>query len=224
MQRHAQLMYTSCGWFFDDISGIETVQVIAYAARVLQLAGSIFRANRPRDLESDFLRSACRGQVECSQAVATARSIYKEKRRPHGTGPGAGGRALRHQQRVFTRFAEETELFCYRVRRMSYDIYTSGRGRLGTGTPVMKSVITGSAQAFSFAVLHFGDQNITAAVNFYDRADADGIQCSLLGGRRAGARADFPDAIRLIDRYYGPWTTRSHRSSKMSSAGLCSLF
>jgi len=42
MQRHAQLMYTSCGWFFDDISGIETVQVIAYAARVLQLARQLF--------------------------------------------------------------------------------------------------------------------------------------------------------------------------------------
>ena len=40
MQRHAQLMYTSCGWFFDDIAGIETVQVIAYAARVLQLAAA----------------------------------------------------------------------------------------------------------------------------------------------------------------------------------------
>src|SRR6202167_4455256 len=42
MQRHTQLMYTSCGWFFDDISGIETVQIIAYAARVLQLAEEIF--------------------------------------------------------------------------------------------------------------------------------------------------------------------------------------
>ena len=42
MQRHAQLMYTSCGWFFDDISGIETVQIIAYAARVLQLAREVF--------------------------------------------------------------------------------------------------------------------------------------------------------------------------------------
>ena len=31
MQRHAMLMYTSCGWFFDEISGIETVQVIQYA-------------------------------------------------------------------------------------------------------------------------------------------------------------------------------------------------
>src|SRR2546423_4325479 len=38
MQRNAMLMYTSCGWFFNDISGIETVQVLHYAARVIQLA------------------------------------------------------------------------------------------------------------------------------------------------------------------------------------------
>ena len=38
LQRHAMLMYTSCGWFFDELSGIETVQVIQYAARALQLA------------------------------------------------------------------------------------------------------------------------------------------------------------------------------------------
>src|SRR5215475_8689743 len=42
MQRHALLMYTSCGWFFDEISGIETVQIIAYAGRVLHLAAEVF--------------------------------------------------------------------------------------------------------------------------------------------------------------------------------------
>src|SRR5436190_12669687 len=36
MQRHAMLMYTSCGWFFDELSGIETTQVIQYAGRTLQ--------------------------------------------------------------------------------------------------------------------------------------------------------------------------------------------
>ena len=41
MQRHAMLMFTSCGWFFDEISGIETVQVIQYAARALQLATNL---------------------------------------------------------------------------------------------------------------------------------------------------------------------------------------
>ncbi len=42
LQRHAMLMYTSCGWFFDELSGIETVQVIQYAGRVLQLADELF--------------------------------------------------------------------------------------------------------------------------------------------------------------------------------------
>ncbi|MCL4503859.1 MAG: DUF3536 domain-containing protein [Deltaproteobacteria bacterium] len=52
MQRHALLMYTSCGWFFADISGIETQQVIKYAARALQL-GQEFSGE---DLEQPFLR------------------------------------------------------------------------------------------------------------------------------------------------------------------------
>ncbi|HEX4606076.1 MAG TPA: DUF3536 domain-containing protein, partial [Candidatus Angelobacter sp.] len=38
MQRHAMLMYTSCGWFFDELSGLETVQVMQYAGRAIRLA------------------------------------------------------------------------------------------------------------------------------------------------------------------------------------------
>lgn len=37
MQRHALLMYTSCGWFFNDLAGIETLQVLRYAARCMDL-------------------------------------------------------------------------------------------------------------------------------------------------------------------------------------------
>ena len=36
-QRNALLMYTSCGWFFNDLAGIETVQVLRYAARAIDL-------------------------------------------------------------------------------------------------------------------------------------------------------------------------------------------
>jgi hypothetical protein len=52
LQRHAMLMYTSCGWFFDEISGIESVQVVQYAARALQLAKELFG----EDLEPEFLK------------------------------------------------------------------------------------------------------------------------------------------------------------------------
>lgn len=40
MRRHAMLMYTSCGWFFADLSGIETVQCLQFAARAMELAES----------------------------------------------------------------------------------------------------------------------------------------------------------------------------------------
>ena len=45
------LMYTSCGWFFDELSGLETVQVIQYAGRAVQLADSL---NLGPPLEPEF--------------------------------------------------------------------------------------------------------------------------------------------------------------------------
>jgi len=51
IQRHAMLMYTSCGWFFDDISGIETIQILQYAARAMQLTKELTGL----DLEKDFM-------------------------------------------------------------------------------------------------------------------------------------------------------------------------
>ena len=51
MQRHALLMYTSCAWFFAEISGLETVQMLAYAARAIQLAREVTGL----ELESGFL-------------------------------------------------------------------------------------------------------------------------------------------------------------------------
>jgi len=41
MQRSALLMFTSCGWFFSDLAGIETIQVLRYAARVIDLMNKL---------------------------------------------------------------------------------------------------------------------------------------------------------------------------------------
>lgn len=41
LQRNALLMYTSCAWFFNDISGIEPVQILKYAARVIDLMSQL---------------------------------------------------------------------------------------------------------------------------------------------------------------------------------------
>jgi hypothetical protein len=104
---------------------------------------------------------------------------------------------------IFSSFAVETELYCYRVRRISHQIYTSGRGRLALGRAHIASAITGEQQSFSFAVLHFGDQNITAAVKAYNEADAAEFEAFAKQATEQVQRADFPEVIRLLDSYYG---------------------
>jgi hypothetical protein len=52
MQRSALLMFTSCGWFFSDLAGLETIQVLRYAARVIDLQTQLgFEAPRKQFLE-----------------------------------------------------------------------------------------------------------------------------------------------------------------------------
>jgi len=200
MQRHAQLMYTSCGWFFDDISGIETVQVIAYAARVLQLAQEVF-GDRAASLEPAFLARMAEARSNAAGAGDGAQ-IYKAcvATMKLGLEQVAAHYAI---SSIFSSFAEETDLFCYRVRRISWEIYTSGRGRLALGRAQIESAITGQQQSFSYAVLHFGDQNITAAVRACGAADAAEFEVFAQQAAEHVQRAYFPEVIRLLDRYYG---------------------
>ncbi|HEY1255878.1 MAG TPA: DUF3536 domain-containing protein [Terracidiphilus sp.] len=200
MQRHTQLMFTSCGWFFDDLSGIETVQIIAYAARVLQLAQEIF-GEEAAQLEPAFL--ARMGEAHSNVAKAgDGAKIYLEQvaTKQLGLEQVAAHYAI---SSVFSSFAEETDLFCYRVWRNSYDLYSSGRGRLALGRVKIVGAITGNQQSFSFAVLHFGDQNITAAVKAYLPEDTAAFEAFALEAAEGVQRADFPEVIRMLDRFYG---------------------
>lgn len=200
MQRHAQLMYTSCGWFFDDISGIETVQIIAYAARVLQLAGHVF-GEQAAALEPAFLGRMAEAHSNLPAQGDGAR-IYKRS---------VGAKQLKLEQvaahyaisSVFSSYADEADLFCFRIRRNSFEIHTSGRARLALGRIQVASAITGNHQDFSFAVLHFGDQNITAAVRTYAEADAAGFEAFAAEAAQSVERADFPEVIRNIDQHFG---------------------
>ena len=200
MQRHAQLMYTSCGWFFDDISGIEATQVIAYAARALQLAREV-SPELAAPLESAFLARMAEARSNVAAASDGAR-IYREQ---------VSSKQLDLEQvaahyaisSIFSSFAEETDLFCFRVWRNSYDVYTSGRGRLALGRAKIVSAVTGKQGSFSFAVLHFGDQNITAAVKAYLPEDAAAFEAMTAEAAGYVQRADFPAVIRLLDRFYG---------------------
>jgi alpha-amylase/alpha-mannosidase (GH57 family) len=70
-QRNAQLMFTSCGWFFSDISGIETVQILRYAARAIELAGPAQWLTLEKQLLGDL-----KGAVSNIPAKGTGANIY----------------------------------------------------------------------------------------------------------------------------------------------------
>ncbi|HEX3473220.1 MAG TPA: DUF3536 domain-containing protein [Silvibacterium sp.] len=203
LERHTQLMYTSCGWFFDEISGIETVQIIAYAARVLQLAVRLFGEDAAA-LEVEFVRQL----REAKSNIAGRKDgavVYDDWVKGMQVGLEHVG-AHYAISSVFTSYPEQTELFCYSIRRLAYEVETSGRGRLVIGKAHIRSKITEEQETMIFAVLHFGDQNITAAVKRYSAEEEAAHEEFLRASRAAVIRADFPEVIRGFDRYFSGTT------------------
>jgi alpha-amylase/alpha-mannosidase (GH57 family) len=158
MQRHAMLMYTSCGWFFDELSGLETVQVILYAGRVVELAKKFV----DWDLEQQFvdrLRLAKSNLAEHGDGA----QIYEKWVKPAfiDIDRVAGHYAITS---LFENYADKTRIYCYDVDRANFSLETSGKQRLATGRAQFRSEITRESADVSFSVLHMGDQNIAAGV------------------------------------------------------------
>ena len=200
LERHTQLMYTSCGWFFDEISGIETMQIIAYAGRVLQLAAKLF-GTPGEALEAEFLRLLKRAKSNVPE-MGDGAKIYLS----FVTGAQLN---LEHVgahyaiSSLFRAYPDAGQLFCFDVQRHSYDLLTSGHGRVALGRAILRSRITEEKEEICFAVLHLGDQNLSAAVKRFQASDASAWQGFLEKARSNVRRADLPGLIREIDRFFG---------------------
>jgi alpha-amylase/alpha-mannosidase (GH57 family) len=77
MERHTLLMYTSCGWFFADLSGLETVQILKYASRAIQLAEEL---SCPR-IEEKFVESLSRAKSNLP-GMTDGRKVYQTLVKP----------------------------------------------------------------------------------------------------------------------------------------------
>jgi alpha-amylase/alpha-mannosidase (GH57 family) len=200
LERYTQLMYTSCGWFFDEISGIETVQIIAYAGRVLQLAAKLFGEPGHR-LEADFLAILLQAQSNVAE-IGNGAEVYRRfvtSRRVDMEHVGAHYAI----SSMFRTYPPSGQLFCYDVQRHSYDLLSSGHGRLALGRASVRSRITEETEEICFAVLHLGDQNLSAAVKRFHPGDDTSWNIFLKGARTAIRKADLAELIRLIDRFFG---------------------
>jgi alpha-amylase/alpha-mannosidase (GH57 family) len=200
MQRNALLMYASCAWFFDDISGIETVQAIACAARAIQLAAAAFGLDRAQ-LEAQFFEKLGKAESNVS-AWQNGAKIYNLLVRPLEVGleQVAAHYAI---SSFFSNYPAESTLFCYTVRRLDYETVASGRGRLAMGRALVSSKITEESETVCFAALSLGDQNVTAAVKRFAPEDLPAFAAFQEKCGDAINHANVPEAVRIIDSYFG---------------------
>ena len=194
LQRHALLMYTSCGWFFDDISGIETVQVLQYAGRVIQLARDLFG----RDLEPEFL-----SRLELAKSNVPehqdGRVIYETFVRPAVVGlPEVAAHFA--VSSLFERYGEQERVYCYTADTQDYRTSQAGVARLAAGRVRLTSEITLESQVLAFAVVHLGDHNLAAGVREFPGPEH--YEATVEDVTEAFARADLPEVIRLIDQQF----------------------
>lgn len=198
LQRHAMLMYTSCGWYFNDLSGIETVQIIQYAGRALQLAEELFGDQQ----EEHFLELLQQAKSNLP-TIGNGRTIYQRFVKPAQV---SLERAVAHYavSSLFEDYPQETDIYCYTFLRDELRRMDAGQAKLLVGRTTVRSRITLEKATLSFGILHLGDHNMSGGVREFQGDQAFAAVAQEL--EEAFSRADFADVIRLLDRHFGDAT------------------
>jgi alpha-amylase/alpha-mannosidase (GH57 family) len=159
MQRHLMLMYTSCGWFFDEPTGPETVQVLQYAGRAAQLSEQLFGANH----EELFLRRLEKMQSNIAE-FGNGRMIYERFVRPAMLDL-FGAAAHYIISSLFDGYLKRESMYCYSADLHDGQVFAEGKKKLAVGRAGITSRITRAQLDFCFAVLYCGDHQLVAGIS-----------------------------------------------------------
>jgi alpha-amylase/alpha-mannosidase (GH57 family) len=193
MQRNAMLMYTSCGWFFDEISGIETTQIMQYAARCMQLAKELDKI----DLEPEYMKILEQASSNMPRYKNGA-NIYQLMIRP----------SVIDLLRVGAHYAisalfdsKQKTIYAYQILDDQMERRENGLLKIAIGQATIKSEVTLQEDKISFAVLHLGDQNVNGGVrNYMDKHAYQEMNQEI---NTAFDEANVADIIRLMDKHFG---------------------
>jgi hypothetical protein len=195
MQRHRLLMFTSCGWFFDEISALEPVQILKYAAMALQylrdLGGGVLEGEFVRRLESapsnvpDFRDGG---------------DVYRRLIRPAVVD---WRRVLAHYAMtgLFDDHPDQTRIYAWRVQRLdeTRDSYDDTALRVGRVRVTMDA--TGDTKDAVYALLHFGGHDFSCGIRGWeDAASYEAIKTDLV--RRYGQHS-LANTVRALDEHFG---------------------
>jgi len=166
MERHLELMYTSCGWFFDEVSGLESSQVIQYAGRAVQLARELGDPGAEEALV-EALRAAPSNLPE----IGTAATVYDRYVRPTRIDLL---KVCAHYAvgSLFETYGPRTPIDAFWVEQREEIQRQIGAARLSFGVATVTSAITTEAAEITYGVVHLGGLNLLGGARIFRGRDA----------------------------------------------------
>jgi alpha-amylase/alpha-mannosidase (GH57 family) len=193
MQRHALLMFTSCGWFFDEISGLETTQCLCYAERAIQLA-----RNFGVDAEPELVKQLEKAPSNLPQ-LGNGAVVWEKHVQPSRVDLE---RVLAHYaiSLIYRSRTEEDRLYTFDLRTLDQDVRDRGNTHLALGRLKVRSRLTGNEREATFVVLHYGGLDFHAVLRQeHNPEEFQGFKGSLLELFKTGSLADITT---LVTRQY----------------------
>ena len=193
MQRHSLLMYTSCGWFFDEVSGIETMQILQYANRAIHYANQVNGV----DLHPEFKERMAKIP---SNIYENGLAPYEEHVAPAQVDLERVGMHYAVSS-LFEEYPQNLEFFNYIANAEIFERLIAGNQRLVVGRTTVQSIITLSKKHFSFAALYLGQQTIIGHISIdMDRAQFDEMHADLFDLFNKG---NLGELIGKLQDYFG---------------------
>jgi len=196
LQRHLMLMYTSCGWFFDELSGLETVQAIQYSGRAVQLAQWLF--NEPA-IEEEFVNRLAVAHSNIPEQ-GDGRKIYENFVRPAIIDLNKVG-AHYAISSLFESYPPLSQTYCYQIHQEDHTMLSAGKSRVSFGRIRITSDITLDSSRVTFGAVHLGDHYVTGGVREF--VDEPVYKDTAKRITKAFESGDFTDLIRAIDVAFG---------------------
>lgn len=199
MQRHALLMYTSCGWFFDEISRPEGTQILRYAARAIELAETLSGVN----LESEFV-----GRLEHAPSnidfFKDGAGVYLKQVQPNHV---SVEQVVAHYAMgsLFEQYRTQHQLYCYTLEQQDYYQQPLGALTLAVGQVKATSALTRETTSLAFAVLHLGGWDFHCGVQAFSSPLAySKAKAAVIGAFTSNSIAQ---SVLAVTQYFSPTYT-----------------
>ena len=194
LQRNRMLMYTSCGWFFDELSGLEPVQILRYAALVVQYARELGGGG----LEDELVRRLEAAPTN-NPAMPDGAVVYRRLVRP---AVADLRRVVAHYaiSSVLERYPDVAPIYAYQVARLDEAVESYQGTVVRVGHVRVTADVTTETRALVYTVIHFGSHDFSCGVRAWDDAATyEAMKADLLARYAEHSMADM---VRGMDTYF----------------------